>query len=157
MRVHLICALVLFAPAPWGASELWGASGLTYSTYLREGFTPAAIATDSAGNVYLAGSTSINTATSQTSATVVKLDPTGTQYLYVRTFGGSASDSAAFGGSPTVTLGAGTVAMAGTATGLFTARRSMTGVTRTITTRTTERMAAGWMGTVAMAWVRLEA
>jgi len=94
MRVHLICALVLFAPAPWGASELWGASGLTYSTYLREGFTPAAIATDPTGNVYLAGSTSINTATSQTSATVAKLDPTGTQYLYVRTFGGSASDSA---------------------------------------------------------------
>ncbi|MGP0072245.1 MAG: SBBP repeat-containing protein [Bryobacteraceae bacterium] len=94
MRIHLICALVLFAPAPWGASGLWAASGLTYSTYLREGFTPAAIATDSAGNVYLAGSTPINTATSQTSATVVKLDPTGARYLYVRTFGGSASDSA---------------------------------------------------------------
>jgi hypothetical protein len=30
---------------------------LTYSTYLRDSFTPEAIATDSAGNIYVAGTT----------------------------------------------------------------------------------------------------
>jgi uncharacterized protein (TIGR03437 family) len=88
VRTSAVCVVLLFATAAWAAS------GLTYSTYLREGFTPSAIAADSSGNVYLAGSTSINTATSQTAAMVVKLDPTGAQYLYVRTFGGSASDAA---------------------------------------------------------------
>jgi Na+(H+)/acetate symporter ActP len=39
---------------------------LTYSTYLRNGLTPSAIATDSAGNIYLAGN-----------ATVMKLNPRG--------------------------------------------------------------------------------
>jgi uncharacterized protein (TIGR03437 family) len=88
MRTWLVYALLLFAPAAWAAS------GLTYSTYLRDGFTPSAIATDSAGNVYLAGSTIVDAATSQTAAMVVKLDPTGGQYLYVRTFGGSGFDTA---------------------------------------------------------------
>jgi Beta-propeller repeat len=82
MRTPLVCAVVLFTPAAWAAS------GLTSSTYLRAGFTPAAIATDAAGNVYLAGSTMVN------SATVVKLDPTGAHYMYARTFGGSGSDTA---------------------------------------------------------------
>jgi hypothetical protein len=67
---------------------------VTYSTYLRDGFTPSAIATDSSGNVYLAGSAIVDAATSQTAAMVVKLNPTGAQYLYVRTVGGSASDAA---------------------------------------------------------------
>jgi hypothetical protein len=80
-------ALLLFASSA-------SASGLAYSTYLRDGFTPSAIVTDPAGNVYIAGSTIVDPATSQTAAMVVKLDPTGAQYLYVRTFGGSASDTA---------------------------------------------------------------
>ncbi|HTB19956.1 MAG TPA: SBBP repeat-containing protein, partial [Bryobacteraceae bacterium] len=88
MLAHLICALVLFSTAAWSAS------GLTYSTYLREGFTPTAIATDPAGNVYLAGSTIIDPSTSQTAAMVVKLGPAGTQWLYVRIFGGSGFDAA---------------------------------------------------------------
>ncbi len=69
--------------------------GLTYSTYLRNGFTPAAVATDPAGNVYLAGSVVTDQANSQTSVMVVKLNPKGTKYVYVRTLGGSSFDSAA--------------------------------------------------------------
>jgi len=88
MRTWLVCALLLFTPAAWPRS------GVTYSTYLRDGFTPSAIATDSSGNVYLAGSAIVDAATSQTAAMVVKLNPTGAQYLYVRTVGGSASDAA---------------------------------------------------------------
>jgi uncharacterized protein (TIGR03437 family) len=88
MRTYLVCALLLFSSAAWAAS------GLTYSTYLRDGFTPTAIATDSSGNVYVAGSTLIDRTSSQTAAMVVKLDPAGAQYLYVRTVGGSASDAA---------------------------------------------------------------
>lgn len=88
MRVYHVCALLVFAPTAWAAS------GLSYSTYLREGFTPAAIAMDSAGNVYLAGSIVVNAATAQTAAMLVKLDPTGAQYLYVRAIGGSGVDAA---------------------------------------------------------------
>lgn len=55
MRSHLASAVLMFAHAAWAGS------GLTYSTYLREGFAPAAIATDTSGNVYQAGSTVVNT------------------------------------------------------------------------------------------------
>ncbi len=65
----------------------WAGSGLTYSTYLREGFTPAAIATDAAGNVLVAGATG-------SAATVVKLNASGGAYVFARTFGGSATDAA---------------------------------------------------------------
>lgn len=57
---------------------------LTYSTYLRNGLTPSAIATDSAGNIYLAGN-----------STVMKLNPQGTPYIYVQSLGGSANYSVA--------------------------------------------------------------
>jgi uncharacterized protein (TIGR03437 family) len=66
---------------------------LTYSTYLRDSFTPNAIATDSSGNIYMAGSVVVETAT-QTTALVVKLNPQATQYLYVRYLGGSVFDQA---------------------------------------------------------------
>jgi uncharacterized protein (TIGR03437 family) len=67
---------------------------LTYSTYLRDSFTPNAIATDSAGNIYLAGNAVVDPSTSQGTVLVVKLNPQASQYLYVRYFGGSVSDSA---------------------------------------------------------------
>lgn len=67
---------------------------LAYSTYLRDGFTPNAIATDSAGNVYLAGSSIVDPSTGQTTALIVKLNPQATQYVYVRYFGGSVYDAA---------------------------------------------------------------
>src|ERR1700722_11747001 len=75
-------------------SAAWCASGLTYSTYLRDGFTPSTVVTDTVGNVFLAGSTIVDQTTSQTAATVIKLDPAGAHYLFVRTFGSSASDAA---------------------------------------------------------------
>lgn len=67
---------------------------LAYSTYLRDAFTPNAIATDSAGNIYLAGSAIVDADAYQSTALIVKLNPQATQYLYVRYFGGSVSDSA---------------------------------------------------------------
>ncbi|MGB6941189.1 MAG: SBBP repeat-containing protein [Bryobacteraceae bacterium] len=88
MLTRLACAVLVLSSAAWSAS------GLTYSTYLRDGFAPSAIVTDAAGNVYLAGSTTIDRTSSQTSAIVVKLNPTGAQYLYVRTIGGFGSDAA---------------------------------------------------------------
>lgn len=65
---------------------------LTYSTYLRDGFTPNAIATDASGNIYLAGTVAIE---STTTVLVLKLNPQATQYLYTRYIGGSVGESAA--------------------------------------------------------------
>jgi len=67
---------------------------LTYSTYLRDGFTPKAVATDPTGNIYIAGNAIIDTASGQTTVLVVKLNPQATQYLYVRYLGGSVDDYA---------------------------------------------------------------
>ena len=67
---------------------------LAYSTYLRDSFTPKAIAADSAGNIYVAGNAVLDPASPQTTVLVVKLNPQGTQYLYVRYLGGSVNDSA---------------------------------------------------------------
>ena len=67
---------------------------LMYSTYLRDSFTPHAIATDSSGNIYLAGNAIVDPATSQTTVLVVKLNPNTSEYLYVRYLGGSVNDNA---------------------------------------------------------------
>ncbi len=67
---------------------------LTYSTYLRDSFTPNAIAIDSSGNIYMAGSAVVDPATSQTAALVVKLNPQASQYLYIQYLGGSRYDRA---------------------------------------------------------------
>src|SRR5690242_19370047 len=67
---------------------------LAYSTYLRDSFTPNAIATDSSGNIYLAGNAIVDPLTSQTTVLVVKLNPQASQYLYVRYIGGSVNDNA---------------------------------------------------------------
>ena len=87
MRFHwtsyfVYSGLVFAAGAPTYPS-------LTYSTYLRSGFTPSAIATDSAGNIYLAGNLSVNPPTVQTTVMVMKLNPQASDYLYVRYLGGS--------------------------------------------------------------------
>ena len=57
---------------------------LTYSTYLRDSFTPTAIATDSSGNIYLAGNANVDPSTSQTNVLVVKKNPQASNYLTVR-------------------------------------------------------------------------
>jgi uncharacterized protein (TIGR03437 family) len=79
----ILCSGLAFA----AASPTFPA--LTYSTYLRDSFTPTGIATDAAGNIYMAGTTIVN---SSTTVLVVKLNPQATQYLYVRYVGGSVSD-----------------------------------------------------------------
>jgi hypothetical protein len=61
---------------------------------LRDGFTPSAIATDSSGNIYMAGSAIVDQTTSQTTVLVLKLNPQATEYFYVRYVGGSANDTA---------------------------------------------------------------
>jgi uncharacterized protein (TIGR03437 family) len=65
---------------------------LAISTYLKDGFNPTAIASDSAGNVYLAGSAVIDQASQTMSAVVAKLDPKASQYLYLTYFDSAASD-----------------------------------------------------------------
>jgi uncharacterized protein (TIGR03435 family) len=67
---------------------------LTYSTYLRDSFTPKAIATDSSGNIYIAGYAIVDPAALQTTVLVAKLNPQASQYLYVRFLGGSVDDYA---------------------------------------------------------------
>ena len=56
------------------------AANLAISTYLKSGFTPAAIASDSQGNIYLAGSAVIDPASQSMGAMVAKLDPNATQF-----------------------------------------------------------------------------
>jgi len=67
---------------------------LTYSTYLRDSFTPKAIATDSSGNIYVAGNAIVDPGNLQSTVLVVKLNPQASQYIYVRYLGGSVNDSA---------------------------------------------------------------
>ncbi len=67
---------------------------LTYSTYLRDSFTPNAITTDASGNIYMAGNAIVDPSTSQTAVLVVKLNPQASQYLYARYLGGSVNDYA---------------------------------------------------------------
>jgi uncharacterized protein (TIGR03437 family) len=83
---------------------------LTYSTYLRDNFTPMAISTDPSGNIYMAGSATVDPSISETTVLVVKLNPQATQYLYVRFLGGSVYDSA----SAIAVDGAGNAYVAGT-------------------------------------------
>ena len=47
---------------------------LTYSTYLRDSFTPKAIATDASGNVYMTGYAIVDPASLQTAVLVVKAE-----------------------------------------------------------------------------------
>jgi uncharacterized protein (TIGR03437 family) len=67
-------------------------ASLAISTYLKDGFTPAAIASDSQGNVYLAGSAVIDPAAQTMGAVVAKLDPKVTQYLYLAYLDSASSD-----------------------------------------------------------------
>ena len=78
--MFLVRALALCACA--GLTAAATAPVLTYSTYLRDAFTPTAIAMDSAGNVYLAGSAVIDPVTQAKVGFVAKLNPPTGEYLY---------------------------------------------------------------------------
>ena len=67
---------------------------LAYSTYLRDHFTPTSIATDTSGNIYLAGTAIVDPSTTQATVLVAKLNPDATGYIYLRYFGGSVNDNA---------------------------------------------------------------
>ena len=73
------------------ASYLAGAQ-LTSSTYLRGSFNPSAIATDSTGNIYVAGNIVLDPLANRQGVLVVKLNPQGTQYLYETYISGSTGE-----------------------------------------------------------------
>jgi uncharacterized protein (TIGR03437 family) len=70
-------------------------ANLAVSTYLRDGFTPAAIASDPQGNIYLAGTAITDPASQMMGAVVAKVDPKVTGYLYLSYFDSPASDQIA--------------------------------------------------------------
>ncbi len=90
MALRYAVALLLSIPMAWSFDP---AGVLAYSTYLRDGFTPSAVTTDAAGNVYIVGSVIVDASAGQLAAMVMKLNPTGTQFIYTRTLGGSLNDT----------------------------------------------------------------
>src|SRR5258706_15228488 len=64
---------------------------LTYSTFLRPNFEIAGIAPDQQGSIHIAGTAIVN---AQRPVLVVKLDSTGSKYLYETYLSGSVSESA---------------------------------------------------------------
>jgi uncharacterized protein (TIGR03437 family) len=89
----LIRSLFLYAGLASAASAATSPV-LTYSTYLRDSFTPKAIATDTSGNIYLTGYAIVDPAAAQTAVLVIKLNPQASEYLYVRYLSGSVNDYA---------------------------------------------------------------
>ena len=92
MSIRSLILFVCLGPAVAASAPTATFPALTYSTYLRDSFTPSAIATDAAGNIYMAGSVIVDLSTMQSTVLVVKLNPQATQYLYVRYIGGSVND-----------------------------------------------------------------
>jgi uncharacterized protein (TIGR03437 family) len=82
----------LFAAVLAGACS---AANLAVSTYLKDGFTPTAIASDSQGNIYLAGSAVTDPLNQTTGAVVAKLNPKISEYLYLSYIDSAASDQVA--------------------------------------------------------------
>ncbi len=82
-----IILLLLFA-------DISFAVNLAYSTYLKDGFTPRAMASDAQGNLYLAGNAVTDPASGATSAVVAKLDPRASGFLYFAYLDSAASDDA---------------------------------------------------------------
>ena len=80
-----------FLSAAAFVQTVWPAS-LAVSTFLKEGFTPSAIAADAQGNVYIAGSSVIDPAAEPTGAVVAKGDGKASQYLYLTYLDSAASD-----------------------------------------------------------------
>ena len=68
------------------------AANLAYSTYLKDGLTPAAMAADAQGNLYLAGKAVTDPLTGATSAVAAKLDARAAQFLYLVYLDSTASD-----------------------------------------------------------------
>lgn len=58
-------------------------ASLTVSSYFKDGFTPAAIASDQQGNIYVVGTAVIDPAAQTSGVAVAKLDPNAAGYLYL--------------------------------------------------------------------------
>ena len=89
--MHLSRSLI-FAAALAGACS---AANIAISTYLKDGFTPTAIASDSRGNIYLAGSAVTDPLDQTTGALVAKVNPNVSEYLYLSYIDSAASDQVA--------------------------------------------------------------
>ena len=77
MTTHRILFLALsLLPSCFPAS-------LPVSAYFKDGFTPAAIASDPQGNIYVVGAAIVDPAAQTSSVAVVKLDPNAAGYLYL--------------------------------------------------------------------------
>jgi Beta-propeller repeat len=74
-------------------ASLCPGANLAVSTYFRDGFTPSAITSDPAGNLYIAGTVPLDPESPGATAAVAKLDPMATQYLYLAYLDAAASDS----------------------------------------------------------------
>ena len=74
LRVLFLSAAMVRACSP---------ANLAVSTYFKDGFTPAAIASEAQGNLLIAGSAVIDPASGATGVAVAKLDTKASQYLYL--------------------------------------------------------------------------
>ena len=74
LRVLFLSAAMVRACSP---------ANLAVSTYFKDGFTPAAIASDAQGNLLIAGSAVIDPASGATGVAVAKLDTKASRYLYL--------------------------------------------------------------------------
>jgi uncharacterized protein (TIGR03437 family) len=92
MFTYFISLLFCSALAFTAAAQTFPA--LTYSSFLRNNFTPRAIATDFAGNIYMTGGAILDESTAQSSVLLVKLNPQASGYVYVRYLGGSVNEFA---------------------------------------------------------------
>src|SRR5262249_22008532 len=70
-------------------------ANLAVSTYLRDGFTPAAITSDAQGNIYVAGTAVTDPAAQTMGFAIAKVDPRISGYLYLSYFDSAASDQIA--------------------------------------------------------------
>ncbi len=90
MRFLFLLGLGLTA---WPTADAQSAT-LGYSTYLGSYLNPQAMALDGSGNVYIAGSVTLDPYARTGSLFVAKLNPAGTGYEYL-TYFGTAYDGAA--------------------------------------------------------------
>jgi uncharacterized protein (TIGR03437 family) len=75
-------------------SSAWSAD-LAVSTYLRDGFTPSAIAAGPQGDLYLAGSAVVDPATGATAAAILRVDAAVRRNVYLTFLDSAASDQIA--------------------------------------------------------------
>ena len=67
-------------------------ANLAVSSYFKDGFSPAAVASDPQGNIYVAGTAVIDPAAQASSVAVAKLDPNATGYLYLTYLDSASTD-----------------------------------------------------------------